>query len=350
MRIRALIRRICEQLLRDKRTLALLFLAPLLVLSLMYYLFNHTGNASDAKIGVVKLNPQIIELMNQQGMNVVSYDSADKNTLVKDKLDAVIEMQEGGIHLILKNNDPSQSKALQMRISQATSALSEMTQEQGNAAAPKLSLTTEYVYGSADTTFFDTLSPILIGFFVFFFVFLISGIGLLRERTTGTLERLMSTPVRRGEVIAGYLAGYGIFAFLQTVIVVLYATLVLDMNLAGSIWYVLLTNLLLAFVALSLGILLSTFASSEFQMVQFIPIVIIPQVFFAGIFPLDHMATWVQVIARIMPLYYGADALKSVMYKGLGFSDIALDLGVLFAFAVLFILLNILALKKYRKL
>lgn len=349
MRIRALIRRICEQLLRDKRTLALLFLAPLLVLSLMYYLFNHTGNAADAKIGAVNLNPKIVEMMQQQGMDVISYEKADKDILVKEHLDALLEMQDAKIHLILKNSDPSQSKALQMKISQAAAAISDLSRNQGNAA-PNLTVTTDYVYGSADTTYFDTLSPILIGFFVFFFVFLISGIGLLRERTTGTMERLMSTPVRRGEVIIGYLVGYGIFACIQTVIIVVYATMVLGMNMAGSIWYVLLTNLLLAFVALSLGILLSTFASSEFQMVQFIPIVIIPQIFFAGIFPLDHMATWVQAIARIMPLYYGADALKDVMYKGLGFGDIALDLGVLVLFAALFIVLNILALKKYRKL
>jgi ABC-2 type transport system permease protein len=337
-------------MLRDKRTLALLFLAPLLVLSLMYYLFNHTGNASDAKIGAAHMDPQIISFMKQQGLDVVAYEKADKDTLVADKLDAVIEMQDGELHLILKNSDPSQSKALQMKIGQAAAAFTETVKKQGAPALPKPGLTTEYVYGSADTTLFDTLSPILIGFFVFFFVFLISGIGLLRERTTGTLERLMSTPVRRGEVITGYLAGYGIFAFIQTVIVAVYATMVLGINMAGSIWYVLLTNLLLAFVALSLGILLSTFAASEFQMVQFIPLVIIPQIFFAGIFPLEHMASWVQVIARIMPLYYGADALKSVMYKGLGFADIALDLSVLVLFAALFIILNILALKKYRKL
>ncbi|GGF98270.1 ABC transporter permease [Paenibacillus aceti] len=351
MRIRALIKRICEQMLRDKRTLALLFLAPLLVLSLMHYLFNHTGDVADAKIGVVGLPPQLTASLEQQGLDAIAYDKADKDTLLQDQLDAVIEMQAGSIHLILENSDPSQSKALQMKIGQATELLAGGMQQQGQAAtSPKPGVTVEYVYGSEDTSFFDTLSPILIGFFVFFFVFLISGIGLLRERTTGTLERLMSTPVRRGEVITGYLAGYGIFAFIQTVIVVIYATMVLGMNLSGSIWYVLLTNLLLAFVALSLGILLSTFAASEFQMVQFIPLVIVPQIFFAGIFPLEHMDTWVQVVARIMPLYYGADALKGVMYKGLGFPDIAFDLSVLVLFAALFILLNVVALRKYRKL
>lgn len=350
MRIKALIRRICEQMLRDKRTLALLFLAPLLVLSLMHYLFNHTGNAADANIGAVGLPSQWTTVLEQQGLEITTYDTADRDTLVRDKLDAILEIQNGRIHLILGNSDPSQSKALQMKIGQVSEALTAAAQQDGGTPVAKPELTIEYVYGSADTTFFDTLSPILIGFFVFFFVFLISGIGLLRERTTGTLERLMSTPVRRGEVITGYLAGYGIFAFVQTVIVVLYSTMILGMNMAGSIWYVLLTNLLLAFVALSLGILLSTFAASEFQMVQFIPLVIIPQIFFAGIFPLEHMDAWVQVLARIMPLYYGADALKSVMYKGLGFADIAVDLAVLVLFAALFIVLNIIALKKYRKL
>lgn len=351
MRIRALVLRIFQQLLRDKRTLAMLFLAPLLVLSLMYYLFNHTGNASDAKIGAVNLNPAIVQLLKEKGMDITTYDQASKDIVVNENLDAMMEWRDNTLHLILKNNDPSQSKALQMTVSQAVAGLADTAQKLGNpAAAPQITMKTDYVYGGADTTFFDTLSPILIGFFVFFFVFLISGIGLLRERTTGTLERLMSTPVRRGEVITGYLAGYGIFALLQTVIVVLFATLVLGIHLEGSLGLVLLTNILLAFVALSLGILLSTFAASEFQMVQFIPIVIIPQVFFAGIFPLDHMAEWIQIIARIMPLYYGADALKSVMYKGMGFGDIALDLTVLVCFAALFIGLNILALKKYRKL
>ncbi len=109
-------------------------------------------------------------------------------------------------------------------------------------------------------------------------------------------------------------------------------------------------NLLLALVALSLGILLSSFAASEFQMVQFIPIVIIPQVFFSGIFPLEGMADWLQVISKIMPLYYAADALKGVMYKGLAFSEILNNLYILAAFAVVFITLNLFALKKYRKL
>lgn len=124
----------------------------------------------------------------------------------------------------------------------------------------------------------------------------------------------------------------------------------LDIQLVGSIWNVLLINLLLALVALSLGTLLSAFANTEFQMMQFIPIIVVPQVFFAGIFPVDGMANWLQIIAKFMPMYYGGDALRGIMYKGLGFQDIYLDLLLLFGFALFFIVLNVFALKKYRKI
>ena len=111
-----------------------------------------------------------------------------------------------------------------------------------------------------------------------------------------------------------------------------------------------LINLSLALVALLLGILLSAFANSEFQMMQFIPIAIIPQVFFAGILPFEGMPEWMQIIAKCMPMYYGGNALVDVMYKGLGLSDIKNELFVLLGFAIVFIVLNILALKKYRKI
>lgn len=85
-------------------------------------------------------------------------------------------------------------------------------------------------------------------------------------------------------------------------------------------------------------------------MMQFIPLVIVPQIFFSGIFPLDNMVEWLQNIGRIMPLYYAADALNGVMYKGYAFHDIVVDLVILACFALVFIALNIISLKKYRSL
>jgi ABC-2 type transport system permease protein len=216
--------------------------------------------------------------------------------------------------------------------------------------APKTyTVTSHYLYGSADSTFFDTFLPILLGFFVFFFVFLISGISLLNERTTGTLTRLLATPIRRGEIISGYLLGYGLFALVQTLITVTFALTVFKIHMLGSVWLILLINFLLALVALSMGIFVSTFANSEFQMMQFIPILIVPQVFFSGLIPVDQMATWLQWIAHIFPLYYGGNALMNVATRGVTLNGVAGELGILLGFTVLFTILNIVGMKRYRR-
>lgn len=352
MRVFALVKRIFRQMFRDKRTLALLFVAPLLILTLMYFLFN--GNTVDPKIGVAGVNSDLVTAFKEADIKVKEYASVTNHTILDDDLDGVLQQDNGKLNLTLRNDDPSKAKALQMKVNQITAAqFQAQMMMRSSGKAPTItpnSININYVYGDEDTVFFDVLSPILVGFFVFFFVFIISGIGLLRERTTGTLERLMSTPIRRWEIVTAYLVGYGIFAVIQTMIVVFYSINVLDIVLVGSIGNVLLINLILALVALSLGILLSTFAASEFQMIQFIPIAVIPQIFFAGIFPLEGMADWLQAVAKVIPMYYAGDALKGVMYKGLGFSDISGDLLALLIFAVIFIVLNIFSLKKYRKL
>jgi ABC-2 type transport system permease protein len=351
MRITALIKRICQQLLRDKRTLALMFVAPLLILTLMYFLFN--GNTVDPKVGVVGIDESLVKVLKKADIKVEKLDEVSRSTVVDQDLDGLLQQEDGKMELTLRNDDPTKAKGLQAKVNQAAASLAQANLIQKNPALAGMTpqkIDTNYVYGDKDTVFFDVLSPILVGFFVFFFVFIISGIGLLRERTTGTLERLMSTPIRRTEIVTAYLIGYGIFAVAQTIIVVLYSINVLDIVLVGSIFHVILINLLLALVALSLGILLSSFAASEFQMMQFIPIAVIPQVFFAGIFPLEGMANWLQAVAKVFPMYYAGDALKTVMYKGGGLSDISGDLLALGIFAFIFIVLNIFALKKYRTL
>ncbi|WP_148631370.1 ABC transporter permease [Bacillus sp. E214] len=354
MRTVALIKRILLQILRDKRTLALLFVAPLLVLTLMNLVFN--GNTVDPVLGVANGNQQIIEKLEDADIVVKEYNKVSnvKDMILDKDLDGFLQVEGDQTTLTLLNDDPTIAKSLEMKVKQIDTQAKQLKLMGTNAIQSELlsqdSLNTNYVYGSSETELFDTFSPILVGFFVFFFVFLISGIGLLNERTTGTLERLLATPIKRGEIVAGYLVGYGLLALIQTVIIVLFAINVLDMVLVGSIWTVMLINVIIALVALSLGILLSSFASSEFQMIQFIPIIIVPQIFFSGIFSIEGMADWLQVFANFMPLYYAADALKGVMYEGLSLSEISSNLYILLSFAAVFIVLNLFALKKYRKL
>lgn len=357
MRTVALIKRILLQILRDKRTLALLFVAPLLVLTLMNLVFK--GNTIDPVLGVANGNQQMIEKLKDEDIKIKEYNNVSNvnETIIDKELDGFLQVDGDKTTITLLNDDPTIAKSLEMKVKQIYSKetqLKKIIEANGIQIQSELptqdSMKTSYVYGSSDTEIFDTFSPILVGFFVFFFVFLISGIGLLNERTTGTLERLLATPIKRGEIVTGYLVGYGLLAVVQTIIVVLFAINVLDMVLIGSIWNVILINVIVALVALSLGILLSSFAGSEFQMIQFIPIIIVPQIFFSGIFSIEGMAEWLQVFANLMPLYYAAAALKGVMYEGLSLYDISSNLYILLAFAAIFIVLNLFALKKYRKL
>ncbi|REE70669.1 ABC-2 type transport system permease protein [Paenibacillus taihuensis] len=339
MRIRALAIRIIRQFVRDKRTLALLFLAPLLILTLMKLVFN--GNAVEPNIGVVQIPAAIVERLSSSDANVTKYDDAGAaDQALKDgSLDAVLSLAGGKPDITLEGSDPSTSKMVLLLLQRTMSA-----EEPGVAPA------VTYLHGSADMASFDYFGPVLIGFFSFFFVFMLAGVSFLRERTSGTLERLLATPIRRFEVVLGYLTGFGLFTLLQAALIAWFAIDILGLYMDGSIWLVLLMNLLLSLTALTLGTLLSSFASNEFQIIQFIPIVVVPQVFFSGLFNLDSMTPWLQGLSRIMPLYYGADAMRGIMIRGEGFSDIQLDIYVLLGFSIIFALLNVLALKKHRSI
>lgn len=340
MRIKTLTLRIIRQMFRDKRTLALMLIAPLFVMTLIALIFN--GKSYHPDIALVDVPVKVKQTFEQTDANVKNVTAAEAEDVLKsEEVDAVFAFKHQKPVLTLEGSDPSANRAVMTAIQQALE-----TQQQAGSLKPDI----HYLHGGDDLTSFDNFGPVLLGFFVFFFVFLIAGVSFLRERTTGTLERLLATPLRRWELVGGYLAGFGLFTILQSALIVWYAVYVLDMWMVGSFWYVLVITLLLALTALSLGTLLSAFANNELQMIQFIPLVIVPQVFFSGLFNMETISDWVSWIGPITPLYYGADALREVMLRGGGWADIAADLGVLCVFAVVFIGLNVLALRKYRRL
>jgi ABC-2 type transport system permease protein len=181
----------------------------------------------------------------------------------------------------------------------------------------------------------------------------LTGISFLRERVGGTLERLLATPVRRLEIVVGYSLGFGIFATIQVALVLSFLlgtvhiaaigplpeiNLGLGVPIAGSPLLAFVITLLGALCAVNLGIFLSTFARTEFQIVQFIPLVIVPQGLLSGIFwPVDSLPELLRPIARLMPMTYGIDGLREVLIKG---SDLAtpavqIDIAVLAGIALL---------------
>ncbi len=342
MRIRALAFRIIRQFIKDKRTLALMLLAPLLVLTLMKLVFD--GQAVDPRIGAVKLPSPVIASLQTNGAVVTSYDDerAAMERMADAELDAVISLNGQQPHITVEGSNPTKIRSV-MEVAQKA-----LQQLGGNGGLPQPELS--YLHGSGDRDIFDYYGSVLVGFFSFFFVFLIAGVSFLRERTTGTLQRLLATPLRRWEIVAGYLLGFGLFTLLQATLIAWYSTGVLGIALEGSFILVLLMNLLLALAALTLGTLLSAYAQNEFQVFQFIPLIVVPQIFFCGLIDLQSMPDWLQAVGKALPLYYGADALRGIMLRGAGWEEIWIDSVALIGFSALFALLNVLALRKHRRI
>ena len=360
MKLLAMIQRVIIELLKDKRTLALMFLAPLLVLTLMYFIFNSDEDTT-LTIGVDhSVSTQLTEGIKSDNVKFKNFTSNQhiKSKIEHHHLDAFIYQNDQTLHVTYTNEDPSKSASIKQLLHQSIQkdkmkdikkVMVSLPQSAKNKDAKDIQLENTYLYGDEHSNYFDKMFPILMSFFVFLFVFLISGIALLRERTTGTLERVLATPIKRSEIVFGYLIGYGIFAIIQTLIIVFFSIYLLNINLAGSLTYVILINILLAIAALVMGIFISTFANSEFQMVQFIPIVAIPQVFFSGIFPLENMSPWLSNIGYLFPLRYAGHALTNIMIKGQGWSNIWFDVLILFVFIIIFTTMNMIGLKRYLK-
>jgi ABC-2 type transport system permease protein len=338
MRVKALMIRILLQLKHDKRTIGLMVFAPILVLTLMSFIFG--GDTYNPKIGIVNAPLQFVNSLEESDAEVTRYTEAGAaRALYEGEADAVVDFKNGVPSVELEGSDPAKSRAV----------LSLVRNSSAKAAAPA-QMEVSYLFGYDDMSGFDNFGPILIGFFVFFFVFLVSGIAFLGERNSGTLERLMATPVRRWEIVAGYILGFGVFTILQSALIAWFSIEVLHIMMVGSFALVLLITILTAMTALAIGIFISAFANNEMQMIQFIPIIIVPQVFFSGLFDLSTMAGWLQAIGRFTPLWYVADALRSIMIKGKGWDAISFDVLVLCSICLFFIAANILILKKYRKI
>ena len=295
MRTLAITKKVIKELLRDKRTLAMMFIAPVFIMWLMNLMFS-ASTAVNIKLATQDLPTSLVTKMDDlDHVSVQTYNDLNqaKKDLADEKVDAVVSYKNGEYQVDYANTDASKTSMTRQVL--RTSIASEGSNQllaRIKQALPKLNLEVKapeiresYQYGDENTSFFTSMIPVLIGFVVFLFVFLISGMALLKERTSGTLERLLATPVKRSEIVYGYMLSYGFIAILQTAVVVLAAIWLLDVEVVGNLFHVIIVNVVLALVALAFGILLSTIAKSEFQMMQFIPLVIIPQLFFSGIIP-----------------------------------------------------------------
>lgn len=342
-RVGAVAKRVAEQFRRDRRTLGLLFGAPILILTLVGGLWGSTTSQHYRVIVASDQGPPAQVLQALQKIEVLEVSTATladaTEKLRAGNADAVLSVRVGFVStelvVTLEGSDAFRNGATLQAIQGGIIAAATSGAPIPAQAAPTVRV--EYLHGGPDLSLLDYLAPLLIGFFAFFFTFLLSAVSFLRERTSGTLERLLATPLRRAELVVGYLLGFGVFALLQAAVIVGFTVLVLRVRYQGNVGSVFLIEAMLAIVAVSIGLFVSAFARTELQAVQFIPIVVLPQAFLAGLLvPVDQLPDVLRPFATIMPLTYAMDALRAVMIKGAALADesIVRDLLILAAFGV----------------
>lgn len=333
--MKALIIRVLKQMLNDKRTLALIFLAPLFIMTLIYFLLGTTAT-NDMTVALKGANATITSYFEEECTVVdVSEDLSTREILENKDADAVVDFS-GNTAIWLYEPDSA-------KLATINGVLKDIQSDRGQTT-PEIS----YLYGENLDTLFERLVYALLGILAFFLVFLISGISFVHERTLGTLERLMLTPVKRPTVIGGITIGFGIIGILQSVLMFVFTVSVFGIAFSGSYFGALLIMVMISLTAISMGLFVSIFAHSEFQVAQFIPVIIVPQIFLSGLFPLDGLPLHLDLLKYITPIYYGCNGLKKILIYGENLTAVWPELLVLGGLIVFFFLLNIVFLKRYR--
>jgi ABC-2 type transport system permease protein len=379
-RILAVARRVAQGFRRDERTLALMFVVPLVVTALLGWVLseqkeetvrvvivNEAGVVGDRLVTALTDAAQDpendIEIVSTVGTepeaDALIRDGTAQIGIVLpgDLLATVTSGERPTLTVITEGTEPAAEAGRFGTLQGVMADLASNLVPPGAPAPVVPQIERRTIYLSPDASQADVFAPIFLGLFGYFFVYLLTGISFLRERIGGTLERLLATPVTRGEIVLGYSLGFSIFAALQVVLLTLLIlnavevpaigplpsfTIGLGVASAGSPYLAFAVALLLSIGAVNLGIFLSTFARTELQILQFIPLVIVPQILLGGVFwPVDRLPDVLNAIAQVLPLTYAVDALREVMLKGadLSSSAIQLDLAVLAGIALFFVVL-----------
>ena len=354
-RLRAILLRVIQETRRDRPSLALLFVAPLVITGLVTFIVRQsetpTVSAAVVSAGGAAGDAVATTLegaLTSAGVTVAAAADADaaRSAVEAGDVDVAIllpaDIATGGATITVLTNglDPA-GEAAQLRV--VAGAISTAAGGAGAGRLPTIEHAT--VYGTVSSDPIASFAPAIVGFFVYFFVYILTGVSFLRERTGGTLERLMATPVTKGEVVAGYTIGFCVFATIQVAILMTWALgtlhvpaigplpafdIGLGIQVAGGPLVAYLVVLALAVGAVSLGIFLSTFARTELQVIQFIPIVLVPQFLLSGVlFPVSTLPSILQPFVKLMPLAYAVDGLRQVFIRGADLSVRALQVDLL---------------------
>lgn len=335
--------RIVRQLKRDRRTIGLIILAPIILMILFGYALS--GDMTGVQLGLVDggghsaLRSQIESMQDFDILYLGSQSDAEK-LISNGRLDGAVVIQPGEVRIFLDASDQQISQAI------ASAVQTGLRGKEATWAGSYPTITTRYIFGY-DLEMIDTIGPAILGLVIFFFTFILAAISFLRERTLGTLEKFMVSPLSRVEIVSGYILGFSLVAIIQSATTLFIVIYVFGVPMHGSLLYAFATVLLLGAGALAMGSFVSNFARSEFQVVQFIPVVIMPQIVLCGVFwPVQSIPGFLRPLSNVLPLTYASNALRAIMLKGASLSMIAPDLIFLAVFFLVMFVAATLMLKR----
>ena len=364
-RVRALAVRIARTFQHDRRTLGLLVITPLVVMILIGYMVGDSGK-EPLRLGVLTSGadrPIVTALRQMPLIQIVELDRDLPDAVARSEVDAALlnavqltppafgtpRCDPGACSpiVVVPGIDVQVESPIVQAVARAQ-AISEGA-ALGSSDAPGIVVERVSLHENVRPSTISYAAPAMITVFAFLFTFMLTSVSFLRERQSGTLERLLASPIRTREILGGYMLGFLPFAMLQTLIVLGYATLVLHAQVSGPSWLVFAVLILLVLGVVNLGIALSFEARNELQVIQFIPLVLLPQVFLSGLFwPVRTLWPPLQWLSKLFPMTYAVRALREVMLAGSGFGGITTELVALAIFALAMMGFGVAALRRLR--
>jgi ABC-2 type transport system permease protein len=340
--------RVVRQLKRDKRTIGLITFAPIFLMVLFGYALS--GEMSGVRLGLVDfgghegLRSYLESVEDFDIMHLGSESDAEKQ-IVEGWLHGAVILQEEGVTVLEDASSPQIASSIMAKVMEGLQGkeIARKGVRVGSTAdatrvqygKPGKTVIQRYIYGY-DLQTMDSVGPAVLGLVVFFFTFIMAAISFLRERTQGTLEKFMVSPLSRLEIVSGYLVGFSLFTFIQSATTLIVVVFLFGVPMMGNPLIAFTIILLLGAGATALGAFFSNFAKSEFQVVQFIPIVILPQVVLTGVWwPLQSIPDFIRPVSYLLPMTYSSEALRMVMLKNASLPDVLPDIVALGAFFVL---------------
>jgi ABC-2 type transport system permease protein len=366
-------RRVFRDLRNDKRTLALIVIAPLFAMFIFGLAFS--GEVKNVRVLVVNqdqgapvvtggkalsVSDKIISNLDRGVLDVKQI--ADENAALKQIKDgnafaAIIFPPDFTKSIVSGTQSPSAGENATVKVlldksninvaNAITKTINDSLLKTMDSAGkkPLVSVDAVAVFGK-NAKFMDFFVPGIMAFVVYLITTLLTLIAFVGERTSGTLQRMLSTTLTEKDIVLGYAVTFSLVGMAQALLLLVVAILVFHITIIGNVLLAFVAIALLAVVSQALGILLSSTAKREAQAIQVLPFVILPAFLLAGIFwPVEAIPSWLRPLSYIVPPTYTVDACRSVMLKGYGIGKIWIDLVALLAMAAFFLAMAVWSMK-----